>query len=101
MNSGDVQPRRSAGEIAAIVVTTVLTTVAGVALILGPLLIAGWWVAREGITAFTVVWITIAAVWTLLLVNAAVRSAETRGWIAVGLFGWLGVIAAAAGRLRR
>jgi uncharacterized membrane protein len=101
VSSGEVQRRRSGGEIAAIVVTTVLTTVAGVALILGPLLIAAWWVAREGITAFTAVWITIAAVWTLLLVNAAVRSAETRGWIAVGLFGWLGVIATAAGRLRR
>ena len=101
MNSGDFQRRRSAGELAAIVVMTVLTMLAGVALILGPVVIAGWWVAREGITTFTVVWIAIAAAWTLLLIQAAVRNAETRGWIAVGLFGWLGVIAAAAGRLRR
>ena len=101
MSSGEVQQRRRGGEIAAIVVTMVLTTVAGIALILGPPLIAAWWVAKEGITAFTVVWIIIAAVWTLLLVNAAVRSAETRGWLAVGLFGWLGFLATAAGRLRR
>ena len=101
MNSGDVQERRSVGEIAAIVVMTALTMIAGVAMILGPQVIAAWWVVNEGITAFTVVWITIAAVWTLLLVHAAVRSAETRGWIAVALFGWLGVIAAALARLRR
>jgi hypothetical protein len=48
-----------------------------------------------------VIWIAIAVAWVLLLLNAAIRSAETRGWIAVGLFGWLGLLVAAVARRRR
>ena len=41
------------------VVATALTVVACVAFLFGPVLIAAWWVSREGITPFTVAWIAI------------------------------------------
>ena len=99
--SFDDKPQRTAGELAAIVVATALTVVACVAFLFGPVLIAAWWVSREGITPFTVAWIAIAAAWVVVLVVAAARNAETRGWIAVGLFGWVGPLAAAVRRLGR
>jgi hypothetical protein len=101
LSSDDIEPRRTRRELAVIAVTTVLTLVLGFAVLVGPVAIALFWLDREGITAFTVVWLVIAGAWVLLLANAAIRDAETRGWIAVALFGWLAFLAASARRLLR
>jgi hypothetical protein len=79
LSSEDIQPRRTAGEIGAIVATTVLTAAASIALLFGPALIAGWWVARDGITTFTLTWIAISAAWILLLASAAVEVPKRAG----------------------
>jgi hypothetical protein len=91
------ETRRTPFKWIAMAVTVLITVVWAAALVLGPAALAIWSYAREGATGWTVMWVVIAVAWTALIVQAVVRSAETRGWIALGLFGWLAVV----GRLLR
>jgi hypothetical protein len=70
----------------------IVTSVLAAVVVLGPAALAAWAFWRSGMTTFAVVCGAIAAVWLALLVSAAARSRETRGWVAFGLFGWLAVI---------
>ena len=74
-------------EAALIAVYSVTTIAAGLAWTIGLPLLALWRLRQDGLTPLTAVLLAVGAGWLLLVLFAAVRDRQTRGWILFGLVG--------------
>jgi hypothetical protein len=95
------EPRRTPLELAAIAVFSAASFILGFAFLVGLPTVAIMRASQYGATVSGVLWGTFAVLFIGMVLQAAIRDRETRGWVGFLAFGWLGVFPAIARAVRR